>query len=115
MSAEARVDDVENKVDPTTVKNTEHMTLPLQIGGSSDFIDVRYAIVGWHRTSDSLTLLTPVGDTTTITAKAATLALAGGPNARRRQPHAGCLGNTASSFSMRLSRHAPCMLAARGP
>ena len=85
----------------STLENIKHMTLPVQIEGSSDFMDAHYAIAGWYRTSDSLNLLTSVGDTITINAKAATLEMAngtiatigGGPGSRRRQLQAGGLGN----------------------
>jgi hypothetical protein len=85
----------------STLENIKHMTLPVQIEGTSEFMDAHYAIAGWYRTSDSLKLLTSVGDTISINAKAATLEMANGttatigagPGSARRQLQAGGLGS----------------------
>ena len=85
----------------STLENIKMMTLPVQMEGTSDFMDAHYTIAGWYRTADSLHLLTSVGDTILINAKAATLQMANGSNATigagpgstRRQLQAGGLGN----------------------
>eukprot|EP01052_Picozoa_sp_SAG31_P026499 SAG31_NODE_2405_length_5763_cov_4.872881_1_plen_809_part_10 len=90
-----------------TLENIQHMTIPVLFDEASDFADVHYTIAGWYRTSDSLQLLTSVGDTISINAREARLSMAngssavigGGPGSGRRQLQAGSNGNIVATES----------------